>query len=260
MNAAHLQHPIQQSVYNSTPASQPVNQSNMQDILPFNMPSIPPISNSNIDYNVKSNSNVFPVKDNTHPQNVTLMQQQLFSKMLPSGSGNISSHLPDNKQPPFNQYPIDYNHQHRMFAPPERSVNSWNNDNSWWLQNANNYQQNNYMQKPQNFVQPQQQQYDPYQGRFQFPNMTNSMPHSSPEAVNIDMFNKPNHLQNDTWNSPKAAPLRNENVIGYNMNNMTVRQAMLNETKRMQSTSAAPPNFIKNASENVNIRRNHFRD
>lgn len=176
--------------------------------------------NNNLDQVNKVN-NPFPNQDNK-------INQQWFS--------NVQPNIIDN-QKGFNQFPSNT-------FPCDQVMNPWNNEErpqipSWWSNM-------NYGQYSQNFMRPQ---YDPYQNRFMYPHSNNSVPQSPTTSTNLDIFkqNPPNEMRNPVWSSA-TKNISNENVIGYNLNNMTVRQAMLNETKTMQS---APPHLFHNDANKV---------
>lgn len=239
-----------------TNASQQITnpQSNLQDLMTFGMPSR--MNNATVDHNMTANT-LFLNSDVTNQQNTQLIppmhhhqqqQQQLFPNL--SNPSHFSSNFPDNSKS-FNQYPIDYN---KTLFPQDRTGNAWNSDDrsqvqSWWSSNLQpptnmpqhnvNYLQNTYMQNSQNYVQPKS---DYYQNKFSFPNSVGPSQHSTMDGFKQNI---PSEIGSGMWNTPT----RNENVIGYN--NMTVRQAMLNETKHMQN--AAPNQPTNNVNAN-NVR------
>lgn len=253
MNQSHLPNT---PTFMPNPSQVPNVRNNIQDLLTFEMA---PMSKVNIDQSL--NSNPFVNADNNQNQQNTSkighqQQQQWFSNI--SNVNQLSNNVPENHKN-FNQFPMNFN---KTVLPPDRPTNVWSKEErpqvpTWW---PNTMQQNmvpprnygqNFMPNSQNFI---QQQYDTY--NFAFPHTNNSVPHSPTSSINIDMFkqNMQQHqgdVNNPSWSSNTKNMMGNDNVIGFNMNNMTVRQAMLNETRRMQNTT--PTRVMNNDSNNVRL-------
>lgn len=186
-----------------------------------------------------------------------MLSQQVYFNSLQ----NVPSFQPPNNsdnQTAFNPYSMQYNNK---VPYQNRSFNTWASGNedrqaaaTWWpnqmqQQNTNFPLQNsNYSQtqNTHNYMQPKCENYQP---RFPFP-PSMAPPTNANMPMNLD-FNKRN--QNDPigtiWNNPQRTPIGNEGLMGLsNINhNLTVRQAMLNETKQMPSMATG---FNQNSTGN----------
>lgn len=215
---------------------------NLQDLLTFDMPSM---QNANTnDQNMTNNTQI------GHHQ-----QQQWFSN-IPNVNPHVTTKSTDSHKD-FNQFSIDFNKA--LFPPSNRQSNAWNNEDrqqppTWWpsgiQQNIvppRNYGQN-FISNTQNFV---RQQYDPY--NFAFATTNNSVPHSPTSTINVDVLKQnmqqlqgDGMMNNPMWNNANNKNLMGgDNAIGFNMNNMTVRQTMLNETRRMQNSTPTQANNVR---------------
>lgn len=209
-----------------------------------------PESNSNLMFS----NNEIP-KSPKVPFSMPSQQQTYFNSQqnVPPFHSNKS----DN-QSTFNPYSMQYNNK---LPYQNRSFNTWASGNedrqaasSWW---PNQIQQTNSTFSPQNsnYSQPQnthnymQQKCENYQPRFPFPPSI-APPTNANMPMNLD-FNKRNLTDpiGSIWNNPQRTPIGNESLMGQsNMNhNLTVRQAMLNETKQMPSMGSG---FNQNTTGN----------